>query len=126
MRIEIFPPITVRTKSYLQTTEEEKAHRKQETEALEAIKSQILSQDVIGILEVKRHLEIEKKNTSWVIFIITPDADDPKNLLQQRVVESLSEADYGSGGKYLAGMSIVVTGGSVLEVSNVLEKSLIS
>jgi len=115
-----------KNKSYLQTTEEEKVHRRQETEALEAIKSQILFKDVIGILEVKRYLEIEEKNTSWITFIITPDADDSKGLLRQRVAKSLSGAGYGPDGRYLAGMFIVGTGGSVLEVSNVLEKSLIS
>ncbi len=124
MQVRIFPPVTVKTKSYLQTNEEEKEHKRQEAEALEEIKSQILSKDIIGILEIKRHLELkeDEKTTDWVTFIITPDADNFNGQIQQKVCEILSENGHGVGGYYLSDMHIIGTGGSTLKLKGILEE----
>ena len=120
MKIKVFPSITVITKKRFSTEEEREKHKREQTKALEVIRPQVLHKDLIGILEIKRYCKEIAETTEWVIFVISPDADDC-GPVYQRISKLLSDHG-GCGDSLMADMHVKEVGGEFLELKEILEK----
>ncbi|MCK4592110.1 hypothetical protein KAT63_01560 [Candidatus Parcubacteria bacterium] len=122
MNVIVFPSITVITKKIFSTEGEKREHKKEQTEALKAIRSQVLHKDLIGILEIKRYCKEMAKTTEWAMFVISPDADD-RGPIFQRISELLSDCG-GHGSFLVAGMHIIEAGEESLKLKEIFENSI--